>query len=57
MVSLSESASFTSLVAQKTAQIGSLEGKIRSEATYNEVSIYNRLLSNEELIILTSVEV
>lgn len=51
---LSESEKFTSLVAQKTAQIGSLEGNTRSEATYNEVGIYNRLLSSEELITLTS---
>lgn len=55
VVSLSESASFTSLVAQKTAQIGSLEGSKRSKATYNKVSIYNRLLSSEELITLTSI--
>ena len=55
VVSLSESASFTSLVAQKTAQIGSLEGSRRSKATYNEVGIYNRLLSSEELITLTSI--
>ena len=51
----SESAEiFTSFVAQKTAQIGSLEGSQRSEATYNKVGIYNRLLSSEELITLTS---
>ena len=55
MVSLSESASFTFLVAQKTAQIGSLEGKTRSEATYNKVNIYNKLLSSEELITLTRI--
>ena len=51
---LSQSGNFRSLVAQKTAQIGSLEGSNRSKATYNEVSIYNRLLNNEELITLTS---
>ena len=50
------SSNFTSLVAQKTAQIGSLEGSKRSKATYNEVGIYNRLLSNEELITLTSTD-
>lgn len=55
VVDLSESANFTSLVAQKTAQIGSLEGSKRSKATYNKVSIYNRLLSSEELITLTSI--
>ena len=55
VVDLSESANFTSLVAQKTAQIGSLQGSIRSKATYNKVSIYNRLLSSEELVTLTSV--
>ena len=55
VVDLSKSAIFTSLVAQKTAQIGSLEGSIRSKATYNKVSIYNRLLSSEELITLTSI--
>ena len=52
---MSESASFTSLVAQKTARIGSLEGSKRSEATYNKVSIYNKLLSSEELITLTRI--
>ena len=57
LVDLSESANFTSLVAQKTAQIGFLEGSIRSKATYNKVSIYNRLLNNEELITLTSIDV
>ena len=46
-------ADFASLVAQKTAQIGSLEGNKRSNATYNEISIYNRVLSQEELITLT----
>ena len=49
------SANFASLVAQKTAQIGSLEGVVRSKATYNEVSIYNRALSEEELIALTRI--
>ena len=51
----SQDANFISLVAQKTAKIGSLEGK-RSKATYNEVGIYNRLLSSEELVTLTSVD-
>ena len=55
VVDLSESENLTTLVAQKTAQIGSLEGSIRSKATYNKVSIYNRLLSSEELITLTSI--
>ena len=50
----SESQQFLALVAQKTAQIGSLEGSKRSKATYNEVGIYNKLLSSEELITLTS---
>ena len=44
---------FIALVRQKTAQIGSLEGSRRSNATYNEISIYNRLLSEEEVIALT----
>lgn len=55
VVNLSEHVSFTSFVAQKTAQIGSLEGRIRSNATYNEIRIYNRALSGEELITLTSI--
>ena len=50
---LSTDGDFISLVTQKTAQIGSLEGANRSKATYNEISIYNRLLSEEELITLT----
>ena len=54
VIDLSISAGFTSLVAQKTAQIGSLEGSRRSKATYNEVGIYKRLLSSEELVTLTS---
>ena len=54
---LSQSPNFASLVAQKTAQIGSLEGNGRSKATYNRVDIYNKLLSSEELITLTSTEV
>ena len=49
----SQDANFTNLVTHKTAKIGSLEGK-RSKATYNEVGIYNRLLSSEELVTLTS---
>ena len=53
---MSESQHFTSLVAQKTAQIGSLEGNGRSKATYNRVDIYNRLLSSEELVTLTSID-
>ena len=52
---ISQNPNFNSFVAQKTAQIGSLQGNQRSEATYNEVGIYNRLLSNEELITLTSI--
>ena len=52
---ISQSSNFNSFVAQKTAQIGSLQGDQRSEATYNEVGIYNRLLSSEELITLTSI--
>lgn len=54
-VIISEHVSFTSFIAQKTAQIGSLEGRIRSNATYNEIRIYNRALSREELITLTSI--
>ena len=46
---------FTSLVRQKTAKIGSVEGTKRSKATYNEIRIYNRLLSDEELITLTRI--
>ena len=53
---ISESQHFTSLVAQKTAQIGSVQGNTRSKATYNEVGIYNRLLSSEELVTLTSID-
>ena len=53
---LSQDSNFTSLVAQKTAQIGSLQGDTRSKATYNRVGIYNRLLNNEELITLTSID-
>ena len=53
---VSQTEKFTSLVAQKTAQIGSLEGTRRSNATYNEVGIYNRLLSSEELVTLTSID-
>ena len=56
MNELSQSSHFTSLVAQKTAQIGSVQGSVRSKATYNEVGIYNRILSNEELITLTSID-
>ena len=51
---ISESQHFYDLVTQKTAQIGSTQGNTRSKATYNEVGIYNRLLSSEELITLTS---
>ena len=51
---LSESSDFAPFIAQKTAQIGSLQGNQRSNATYNKVSIYNRLLSSEELVTLTS---
>lgn len=47
---------FNSFVAQKTAQIGSTQGNTRSKATYNRVGIYNRLLSNEELVTLTSID-
>ena len=54
---ISQSSNFNSFVAQKTAQIGSLQGNQRSEATYNEVGIYNRLLSSEELVTLTSIDV
>ena len=53
---ISESQHFTSLVAQKTAKIGSVQGSVRSKATYNRVGIYNRLLNNEELITLTSID-
>ena len=53
-IDLSTSENFLSFVAQKTAQIGSLEGSKRSKATYNEVGIYNRILSEGELITLTS---
>ena len=56
MNDLSQSGNFRSLVAQKTAQIGSLQGNTRSKATYNMVGIYNKLLSNEELITLTSID-
>ena len=52
---ISQNPKFNTFVAQKTAQIGSLQGDQRSEATYNEVGIYNRLLSSEELITLTSI--
>ena len=52
---ISQSPNFNSFVAQKTAQIGSLQGDTRSKATYNRVGIYNRLLSSEELITLTSI--
>ena len=51
---ISGSQHFSGLVAQKTAKIGSTQGSVRSKATYNEVGIYNRLLSNEELTTLTS---
>ena len=54
VIDLSTYEKFPSFVAQKTAQIGSLEGSKRSKATYNEVGIYNRILSEEELITLTS---
>ena len=50
---LSQSPNFSPFIAQKTAQIGSLEGNKRSKATYNEVGIYKRLLSSEELVTLT----
>ena len=53
---ISESQHFTSLVAQKTAQIGSVQGNTRSKATYNTVGIYNRLLSSEELVTLTIID-
>ena len=56
---LYQSTRFTSFIAQKTLQIGSLEGvknsNSNSKATYNRVGIYNRLLSNEELVTLTSM--
>ena len=51
-----QSAKFTSFVAQETIKIGSLQGDTRSKATYNRVGIYNRLLSNEELVTLTSID-
>ena len=51
-----QSAAFGPFVTQKTAQIGSLQGDQRSEATYNEVGIYDRLLSSEELVTLTSID-
>ena len=54
VIDLSTYEKFPSFVAQKTAQIGSLEGSKRSKATYNEVGIYNRILSEEELITLTN---
>ena len=53
---ISQSGIFTDLVAQKTAQIGSLQGNVRSKATYNTVGIYGRLLNNEELITLTNID-
>ena len=54
---ISQNPKFNSIfVQQKTAQIGSLQGDQRSEATYNRVGIYNRLLNNEELIALTSID-
>ena len=53
---ISESQHFHDLVNQKTAQIGSVQGSVRSKATYNEVGIYNRILSNEELITLTNID-
>ena len=56
MNDISQSGVFTSLVDQKTAQIGSLQGSIRSKATYNIVGIYDRLLSSEELVTLTSID-
>ena len=56
---LYQSTRFTSFIAQKILQIGSLEGiknsNSNSKATYNRVGIYNRLLSNEELVVLTSM--
>ena len=56
---LYQSTRFTSFIAQKILQIGSLEGvknsNSNSKATYNRVGIYNRLLSNEELVALTSM--
>ena len=55
MDTLTESSNFIPFVAQKIAQIGSIEGSRRSNATYNRVGIYNRLLSSEELIALTSI--
>lgn len=51
---LSQSPNFNTFIAQKTAKIGSVQGSVRSQATYNGVGIYNRLLSSEELIALTS---
>ena len=53
---ISGSQHFSGLVAQKTAKIGSVQGSVRSKATYNRVGIYNRILSNEELITLTSID-
>ena len=53
---LSQSSNFTPFIAQKTAKIGSTQGDIRSKATYNIVDIYNRLLSSEELVTLTSID-
>lgn len=54
-----QSAKFPYFVAQKTVQIGSLEGinnsNSVSKATYNRIGIYNRLLSSEELVTLTSI--
>ena len=50
-----ESEDFIAFVAQKTTQIGSLEGSARSKATYNGIRIYNKLLSVEELIALTII--
>ena len=50
---LSQSQNFNTFITQKTAKIGSVQGRVRSQATYNEVGIYNRLLSSEELIALT----
>ena len=53
---ISSNVIFANFVAQKTAQIGSIEGSKRSNATYNEISIYNRVLSEEELKTLTRIE-
>ena len=53
---ISGSQHFSGLVAQKTAKIGSVQGSVRSKATYNRVGIYNSILSNEELITLTSID-